>query len=121
MSKKYSALLTAVLWFAFNNASWAGITGKITGKVTDNQTGAPLLGANILLEGTSLGAVSDVSGLYVITNVMPGTYSVKFRMMGYSPTTVTNVIVYSDRIAKVDCGLKSTVIQGEEVVITATR
>jgi len=121
MSKKYSALLTVVLWFAFNSASWAGITGKITGKVTDKQTGAPLLGANILVEGTSLGAVSDVSGLYVITNVMPGTYSVKFRMMGYSPTTITEVIVYSDRIAKVDCGLKTTVIQGEEVVITATR
>ena len=121
MSKQNSAILIALLVLALSTASLAGITGKITGKVTDKQTGAPLLGTNILIEGTSLGAVSDVDGLYVITNVMPGTYSVKFRMMGYSPTTITEVIVYSDRIAKVDCGLKSTVIQGEEVIITATR
>ena len=45
---------------------FAGTKGKISGKVTDAATGEPLIGVNIVIEGTSLGAASDAEGEYYI-------------------------------------------------------
>ena len=45
---------------------FAGTTGKISGKVLDAESGTPLPGVNIILEGTTLGAASDLQGNYII-------------------------------------------------------
>lgn len=60
-----------------------GNTGKIAGRVTDAQTGEPIVGANIIIEGTYLGAASDLNGNYAIINVPPGVYKVKASAVGY--------------------------------------
>ena len=52
----------------------AGTVGKIQGKVTDLQTGEALIGANVLVVGTSFGAATDVNGEFVINNLDPGVY-----------------------------------------------
>jgi hypothetical protein len=59
------ASIVVFMWGALQ----AGITGKVVGTVTDAQSGAPLIGANIVIEGTSLGCASDFSGNYVILNI----------------------------------------------------
>ena len=51
-----------------------GQYGKITGKITDRDSKEPLVGASILIEGTSMGAATNVNGDYVILNVPVGTY-----------------------------------------------
>ena len=66
--------LTALL---FTN-SFAGVTGKITGKVFDRDTREPLAGANVRIEGTNLGAATDHKGEFFILNVHAGTYAVSF-------------------------------------------
>jgi len=65
----------------------AGTTGKIKGRVTDinNQS---LVGVNIVLDGTSLGAAADEDGRYYILNVPPGSYTVVFSMIGYKTLKV---------------------------------
>jgi Zn-dependent protease len=61
----------------------AGTTGKISGTVVDAQTGAPLIGCNVILDGTNLGAATNLDGGYYILNISPGTYSLRASMIGY--------------------------------------
>jgi len=99
----------------------AGVTGKIAGVVTDSESGDPLPGANILIEGTNKGAAADANGKFLILNVAPGEYALRVQMMGYTPSIVTGVRVFSDRTRTIDVSLSMTVIEGQEVTIVAGR
>ncbi|MEK6650564.1 MAG: carboxypeptidase-like regulatory domain-containing protein, partial [Bacteroidota bacterium] len=100
---------------------WAGTTGKIAGTITDGTTGEPLIGANVVLAGTTLGTTTDVNGFYTINNIPPSTYEVVVSYVGYRRTTVTNVQVRIDQTTRVDANLQSEAIQGEEVIVRAER
>jgi len=99
----------------------AGTTGKIVGTVKDAQTGEPLPGANIILEGTRLGAASDETGKYLIMNIPPGNYQLKASMMGYAKVTQTNVRVKIDQTTVVDYQLSPEVLETGEIIIVADR
>jgi hypothetical protein len=99
----------------------AGTTGKISGIVTDAQNGEPLVGANIVIVGTSLGAVTDIEGNYVITSVPPGDYSVRASMLGYAALVQTQVHVNIDLTTEINFAVTQEIIKGEEVVIVAQR
>ena len=103
------------------SVSWAGITGKIAGRVSDAETGDPLPAANIIVEGTTMGAAADRDGYYVILNISPGTYTVKATMMGYTVANVTNVKVSVDFTTTVDFSLQATVLKGREISVVAQR
>ena len=99
-----------------------GNTGKIAGRVTDAQTGEPIVGANIIIEGTYLGAASDLNGNYAIINVPPGVYKVKASAVGYKTVVKEGVKVSIDLTTKLDFQLEQTVIElGQEVVVVAER
>ena len=85
--------------------------GKLRGKVTDRESGEALIGANVTVEGTSLGAATDVNGEYVILSVIPGTYTVKATYIGYSPITVSNIIVNSGLTTTADLKMVSSAVQ----------
>lgn len=95
--------------------------GKITGVVIDEQTKEPLISTNVFIEGTTLGAATDLEGRYVILNVPPGTYSVTASMIGYAKVTQTGVGVYIDRTTEVNFRLRDATIQVQEVVVVAER
>ncbi|MCU0452365.1 MAG: TonB-dependent receptor [Bacteroidetes bacterium] len=95
--------------------------GKLRGLVTDKESGEPLIGANVVVDGTSLGAASDVNGEYVILSVPPGTYTLKASYIGYAPVTISNVRVLSNLTTTQDIQMSSTAVQASEVVITAER
>jgi CarboxypepD_reg-like domain len=59
-------------------------TGKISGTNTDVETGDPLIGANVIVDGTYLGAASDIDGKYFIINVPSGKFNVVFTSIGYT-------------------------------------
>lgn len=99
----------------------AGTTGKIVGRVTDAETKEPLIGLNVIIENTSLGAACDIDGYYYILNVPPGTYSIKFMMIGYRETIVTNVQVSSDRTTTIDGQISQIVLDAEAVIVVAQR
>ncbi|MFZ5515979.1 MAG: TonB-dependent receptor [Candidatus Zhuqueibacterota bacterium] len=98
-----------------------GTTGKISGLVTDKQTGAPLPGASVFLEGTPMGASTDMNGYFYVINVPPGKYRVKAMMMGYKATVISEVQVIVDLTTKLDFELEVTVIEGEVVEIVAEK
>lgn len=96
-------------------------TGKITGTVTDEKTREPLIGVNVIVEGTSLGAATDVDGYYVILNVPPGQKSIRVSYIGYTSKTVTNVIVNIDQTTIIDIELSEQTIETQEVIVTAAK
>ncbi|MBD3373703.1 TonB-dependent receptor [candidate division KSB1 bacterium] len=95
--------------------------GKITGQVLDSSTGDPLPGANVIIEGTQLGAAADVEGKYVIIQVPPGIYTVYADVIGYSRVRMQDVKVQANRIAYADFDLQPQVIGGKELTVIAER
>ena len=77
----------------------AGLLGqtrsRVSGVVHDHETGAPLVGVNIIIVDTDLGAASDINGNYIIINVPVGTYNVRASMIGYEAQVLTRVMVLS--------------------------
>lgn len=100
----------------------AATTGKISGSVVDAETGEPLPGVNVIVEGTNLGAATDEDGSFFILRVPPGEYKVKATYMGYKTQSISNVRVSTGRTTELDFELEQTVIEtGEEVVVVAQR
>src|SRR3989304_866198 len=101
---------------------FAGSTGKVAGNIKAKKTGEPLIGTNVILEGTTLGGSTDINGHYTIINIPPGTYTVIASMVGFSQTKVTGVRVNIDLTTTVDIELSETVVElGGEVVVIADR
>ena len=121
--QKLVIILLAVGFFLFFNmqSASAAITGKISGKVIDAETKEPLPGANIIIEGTTLGAATNVNGEYYILNVPPGVYELSCRMIGYATVKLTNVRVKSDLTTEANFALKQVAVAGQEVTIVAER
>ncbi|MEX2115578.1 MAG: carboxypeptidase-like regulatory domain-containing protein [Bacteroidota bacterium] len=95
--------------------------GKLRGRVTDKEAGEPLIGANVVLEGTTLGASTDINGDYIILSIPPGTYTVKASYIGYSPLSISNLRFSSNLTTTQDIQLSSTAIQVDAVEIVAVR
>ncbi|WP_456406563.1 carboxypeptidase regulatory-like domain-containing protein, partial [Caldithrix abyssi] len=103
--------------------AFAGTTGKISGLVTDADTGEPLPGANIYVQvgGQTMGAASDVDGYFVILNIPPGSYTVKAAYVGYSPVEINNVVVRIDLTTTLNIKMKQQLLEAETVVVEARR
>lgn len=86
---KSIAINLMILFFGLH--AFAG-TGIIQGKVTDER-GDALIGATVMIEGTSLGAKTDLDGKFVIRNVDDGTYSLVFTYVSYEKKTLSEVVV----------------------------
>ncbi len=100
---------------------FAGTTGKISGVVKDADTGEPLPGANVVIEGTALGASTDMDGFYSIINIPPGVYTLRVIYIGYADQIIKNVKVEIDLTTQINISLKSTVLSAESVEVIATR
>jgi outer membrane receptor protein involved in Fe transport len=117
--KSVRYLLCLVLLFSASTAY--AQTGKIAGKVVDARTGEALVGANITVDGTQIGAASDVEGFFTILSVPPGTYRIRASIVGYTPSTQAEVKVNINQTTNLEFKLNEQAIQAQEVVITATR
>ena len=99
----------------------AGITGSHKGKIIDKETGDPLIGCNVIILGTELGAATDLDGNYKIIKIPPGNYKIQVIMIGYAITNISNVIVQSDLTTTINTSMVQSVISAEEVNVVATR
>lgn len=99
---------------------FAQVAGKLTGVVKDN-IGEPLVGANVLIEGTNIGAATDFEGRYTILNIRAGTYTVRFGYIGFKTHKVEGVRISADQTTTLNATLEPEVIQGEEVIVVAKK
>jgi len=111
-----------IMFLAFSIQSNAGIYGKLSGYIKDADTKEPLVGANIIIEGTYQGAASDFEGYYFINNIQPGTYRVIVSAVGYQKLVFENILIKIDLTTNLDIALSSTILElGSEVVVTSQR
>ncbi len=119
--KRTDVFNIVVLSFIIFKLSFAGTTGKIVGTVKDKETGAELVGVNIVLEETALGASTDTEGYFMIINVPPGNYNLKVFYIGYTTLSIENIKVSIDRTTRQEIQISPEILMGQTVVIEAER
>jgi len=92
----------------------ANISGHVT--LTDNTSGT---GATIVIQGTTLGTVTDKNGFYYIDKIKPGTYTLRVSLLGYETHQVSIAIQKGNNNS--DFILAESNINLNEVVVTGTR
>ncbi len=123
MYKSIIILIFSIVYFHLSlGVINAQSTGKIAGFVSDDQTGEPLVGVNVVVVGQFLGAATDIDGQYVILNVPPGEHTIQFEYIGYQGKNVTGTLVRIDRTTVVDAELSTQTLELDDVVtVTAER
>ena len=116
-SNLWRGVLLAITFLFFTNG-YVLAQGTISGKVIDSK-GDGIPGVNVILENTSIGAASNVNGVYKIENVPAGNYAMKFSAVGFKSQEF-NVTVSSNQTTEQNATLKEDVLQMEGVVITGT-
>jgi hypothetical protein len=110
-----------VVGLSMFSQGFAAVTGKIAGTVKDGETGEALPGVNVMIEGTLLGAATKLDGYYSIINVPPSVITLKFMSIGFNTKRAQGVRVSVGLTSKIDATLSSTVLEMDEVVVSAER
>lgn len=117
MKGKFCVIVFGVIFILVTNL-FAVMTGKVSGTVRDADTGQPLPGANIVLEGTALGAATNRDGEYYLPRVPAGEYTLFISYIGYKNVRIP-ITVMSNQTTRKDIKLNFEVVKGEEVIVTA--
>jgi len=114
---RYSKLLICAL-LLWSSAVFAQTTGRIVGTVLDKATGEPLPSAAITIVGTFYQTLTDFDGKFVLNDIKPGTYSVKFQFIGYQPMQFNDIKIGVGKTVKLDAKLseQSEMLQAVTVV-----
>jgi len=114
-------ILRITALFLVTSLTWAQqTTGKISGQVTDN-AGAGLVGANVIVDGTSMGVATDNNGKYTILNVPAGTYALTASYIGYRSVTTSNVEVKTNLTTPQNFSMESSAIEGDAITIVGQK
>ncbi len=95
-----------VVCLSLGSAALAAATGQIRGTITDKGTGEPVIGASVLVVGTSSGAITDSAGNYAIGQLEPGEYRLKIDHFDYQSVDVPEAGVKSDAALEVNHALE---------------
>ncbi|RKX20767.1 MAG: hypothetical protein DRP35_05520 [Candidatus Zixiibacteriota bacterium] len=112
-----------ISFFFLLTISVAGVSQKaqIQGKVTDAKTGDPIPGANIFLEGTTIGGITDFDGNYIIANILPGVYTVSCSFISYKSGKKGNIALKASETKTIDFRLSEATISLKTVKITTKK
>jgi outer membrane receptor for ferrienterochelin and colicins len=116
--KIFIFLILGIISNSFANAKTE--TGFIKGTIIDEITNEGLIGANIILMGTELGAASDLNGDFFIESAPTGQYTLQIRYLGYH-TKEHKIQILPNQTTEVLLDLTFTALSGESVVVTASR
>lgn len=112
------ALPVVAVALALSVAPVAAQTGRITGAVTNANTGEPLVGAQMVIPGTNIGTLTNQAGRYLILGVPVGEVQVRVIIIGFGQQTET-VTVTDGGTTTLDFRLSVSAIQLEGVVVNA--
>ncbi|MEP5612640.1 MAG: TonB-dependent receptor [Cyclobacteriaceae bacterium] len=118
MKKTLLSLVFSGLLFAGYSQT---LSQTIKGQITDQQSRTPLIGATVLVVGIEppLGGVTDVEGYFRIDNVPIGRQTLNVSSIGYEAAVLSEILVGSGKELVLNVSLKESLLQMEEVVITA--
>ncbi len=120
---KYLVLLIMLIGVQPASIAYAAeldqLPGSIRGEVTDRNTGEPLIGVNILIDGTTIGTTTDLQGNFRINELEPGIYTLRFSYVGYETRFVNDIVVRPTRVTPVNIRLTEVSFSGSEIVVSA--
>lgn len=93
LRKQLHISIKAFLVSLISVSAFAQATGNLKGKIIDQITKQPIIGANILLANTSLGAATDTSGVFEVNKIPAGNYSVTISSVGYQTRKITDIVI----------------------------
>ncbi len=118
MSKKLlMVLFMVVAVFAMGFAQ----SGTIKGTVKAGDTDEPLIGANVLIEGTVLGSATDEDGYFVIVGAPMGSIRINVSFLGYSSQTLEVQITAEQLEADLDVKMEPTMYKTQAIIVEASR
>ncbi len=123
--KQLTRNISIVAGILFSVLVWSPIDGnaqtgtRISGTVTEVGSNESLLGANVIIKGTSIGSAVDLDGQYVIPNVRPGTYVLEVTYIGFTTITREITVTAGQRTLVVNFQMEWQGVVGEDVIITA--
>ncbi len=109
-------IFTGIFFIFFQNYLFA--QGTLRGVITDQADGQPLIGATVVILGTSNGTATNMEGRYQLRRVPAGDTEVRFSYIGYESQTLT-VTIPEDETVTLDVELQASSVEGEEVTITS--
>src|ERR1700712_876941 len=95
--------------------------GSISGTVKDAVSGEAIIGANVILQGTTIGSTTDVEGKFIISKVDAGSYTLLVSFITYKTNTIPDVVVEDAKKITFDITLAEDASELQEVVVQATR
>jgi len=110
---KYIQLIFFLLPFLLHSQ----VDGKLNGFIFDSKSQLPLLGANIIIEGTDKGAISNEDGFFEISNIKPESYNLSISYLGYQSKKIFNVIIKSKGNQTLEIYLLESTQELEEIVL----
>lgn len=108
-------LLTILALAVFPILLFGQANGKLVGKVLD-EDGNPLIGANVIVEGTYFGAATDVNANFEIS-IKPGTYNLRAQFVGYKSEIVKKLVVKAGQSTEVNFQLQPDAFMAGDVVV----
>ncbi len=115
-------LFFALLLISVSGIHAQQVTQAIKGRIIDEASHIPLVGASVLIPGTDpvMGTISDIEGYYRIDNVPVGRYNIEISYLGYEPFVINEVLISSGKEVVLNIPLKESVTQLEGVKISGT-
>ncbi|HJU67485.1 MAG TPA: carboxypeptidase regulatory-like domain-containing protein, partial [Gemmatimonadaceae bacterium] len=113
-----SRFIYTLLLSALAAAPAAAQNGQIAGTVSDSSSGAPIIGAQVTVAGTTLGALTNDEGRFSIAGVSAGTHALEVRRLGFAARTIRNVQVAAGQTVTVDVRLSPVAFRLQEQVTT---
>lgn len=98
--------------------SWAQ-TASLTGIVRDKSTNETLIGAAVLVKGTTNGSSTDLDGKYLINGINPGKVTLVVQYLGYNPLEVSGVMANAGKTERMDLYLDPSSTALSEVKVEA--
>ena len=115
--KRFNILIYLFI-FLVSVSTKHGQSATIRGVVSDSLSGNTLIGANVFISGTSLGAATDDAGAFIIKNITPGSYNIKVSYIGYK-TVEAEFDLSEPKTYDQNFYLNYTTIEGRTVQVTA--
>lgn len=116
MRNKYFALLIVFI-SAVASAQQTGIKGIVSDKITKET----LVGATVIIQGTTTGSTTDLDGNYTIASLAPGSYNLVISYISYKTQIIERVKVVKDVLLELNVELEGNSVALEGVVISANR
>lgn len=115
MLRNFFLILTLFV-FSYGKA-FSQNTCEIIGLVQDKNSQEALIGATVFLEGTTIGARTNAEGRFIIKNIPPKSYNIKFQYVGYVSKTIFNVVISTGNIQSFNVDLEPESKSLNEVVV----